>query len=136
MSGRIWRGGDTIIRVRGMTEEEAKTKWQKGCVGFGSYEEKYPLLERIDDLSVGEPNSGCKLWLGALNDSGYARIKVKSRFRRAHIVAYELFNGKVPLGLVLDHKCRTRCCVNPNHLEAVTLAENLRRGRLARGMSR
>jgi hypothetical protein len=119
-----------------MTEEEAKTKWQRGTPGFGSYEDKYPFSERMDDLTIPEPNSGCLLWLGALNDSGYGRIKHRRRFRRAHIVAWEQTNGPVPSGLVLDHKCRVRCCVNPIHLEPVTQAENLRRGRLARGVTR
>ena len=118
-----------------MTEDEAKTKWNKGCVGFGSYENKYPLQERISDLSIPEPNSGCFLWLGALTDQGYGRIKFHSRFRRAHIVAWEILNGNVPTNRVLDHKCRVRSCVNPNHLEAVTRIENLRRGVIARGLT-
>ena len=118
-----------------VTEEEAKTKWRRGCVGFGSYDEKYPIADRLADLSIPEPNTGCILWRGALNDSGYGRFKVKTKFRRAHIVAWELVNGPVPSGLCLDHGCRTRSCINADHMEAVTLVENLRRGRIARGLS-
>lgn len=49
--------------------------------------------------------------------------------RRAHRVAYELLVGPIPEGLVLDHLCRVRHCVNPDHLEPVTKRENERRGK-------
>lgn len=47
----------------------------------------------------------------------------------AHRVAYELTRGPIPAGMEIDHLCRVRSCVNPDHLEAVTRGENLRRGR-------
>jgi hypothetical protein len=50
----------------------------------------------------------------------------------AHRFAYLEFVGPIPDGLVLDHLCRNKKCVNPDHLEPVTNAENLRRGRVAR----
>ena len=46
----------------------------------------------------------------------------------AHRVAYELYKGPFPTGMVIDHLCRRPACVNPNHLDAVTMQENLRRG--------
>src|SRR5882672_11179746 len=90
----------------------------------GEYDKKYPLEGKLEALSVPIPFSGCKVWLGALNDAGYGRVKVNSRFRRAHIVAWEIERGKVPSGLVLDHLCCTKSCINPAHLEAVTSGEN------------
>src|SRR5216684_318642 len=79
-----------------------------------------------------EPNSGCWLWTGMLKDSGYGKIQTGTfanpNMQRAHRVAYELFVGPIPPGLQLDHLCRVSSCVNPNHLEPVTNAENTRRG--------
>ena len=72
-----------------------------------------------------EPNSGCWLWIGKLNDAGYGTAW---RDQRVHRLNYERFKGKIPLGLELDHLCRVRCCVNPDHLEAVTHMENCQRG--------
>lgn len=80
------------------TEEEAKGKRRRGRPSAGQWDALYPLSERLDDLSIPEPNSGCILWLGALNDGGYGRIKVRTRFRRAHIVAWEQARGPVPSG--------------------------------------
>jgi hypothetical protein len=86
--------------------------------------------------SIPEPNSGCVLWLGELNSAGYGRISqgnnhVGKRVRYlAHRVSYELAKGQVPEGMELDHLCRVRCCINPEHLEPVTRSENNRRGDL------
>jgi hypothetical protein len=82
-----------------------------------------PLRERFDEKWVPEPNSGCWLWLGAISGNGYGNLGG----RQAHIVAYELYRGLVPDGLELDHTCRTRCCVNPWHLDPVTGKVNVLR---------
>lgn len=75
-----------------------------------------------------EPNSGCWLWLGVLTKSGYGRVYSGGSLKMAHRVSFEMHVGEIPAGLDLDHLCRVRCCVNPEHLEPVTRKENIRRG--------
>jgi hypothetical protein len=76
--------------------------------------------ERLERLSIPEPNSGCRIWLGRLEPNGYGKVHYEGRTRWAHDVAYELANGPIPHGMEPHHKCRVRCCIEPNHLEALT----------------
>lgn len=70
----------------------------------------------------------CWLWTGYLNSKGYASFRVGGVQHPAHRVSHELFNGPISMGLEIDHLCRVRHCVNPDHLEAVTHRENIHRG--------
>lgn len=87
-----------------------------------------PVPERIERASIPEPNSGCILWLAGTSYSGYGILRIAGKQYRAHRVAYELAHGPVPDGLVLDHLCRVRSCINPDHLEPVTQLVNVQRG--------
>jgi hypothetical protein len=75
----------------------------------------------------------CWLWPGATNGKGYGVIGIGTRadknLRQAYVhrVAWELANGPIPPGLTIDHLCHTRNCVNVQHMEIVTLVENIRR---------
>lgn len=75
----------------------------------------------------------CWEWIGAVTDNGYGRFspRINGVMHRqmAHRVSYEALVGAIPEGLVLDHLCRNRRCVNPTHLEPVTQLENVMRGR-------
>lgn len=73
----------------------------------------------------------CWLWTSVTNEAGYGTMKVRSKFWLAHRWVYEQLVGPIPEGLVLDHLCRVRHCVNPDHLEPVTTGENIRRGLVA-----
>ena len=72
----------------------------------------------------------CWPWKGFVDPTGYGRFHaIPSRVIYAHRVAYQLLRGPAPaLGLELDHLCRVRHCVNPAHLEVVTLKVNTQRG--------
>lgn len=72
--------------------------------------------------------SSCIVWTGALTTKGYGVKRVGERLEYVHRLAYIEANGAIPDGLELDHLCRNPPCYNPDHLEAVTHAENMRRG--------
>jgi len=82
------------------------------------------LQRAIRGNSIPEPNSGCWLWEGGMTRDGYGLLSGA----RASIVSFTAFGGVIPSGLVLDHLCRVRCCVNPDHLEPVTVKVNTNRG--------
>jgi hypothetical protein len=75
-----------------------------------------------------DENTGCWNWIGAKTSGGYGNFAIKKVNFVAHRVSYELVNGEIPEGLHLDHLCRNRACVNPEHLEPVTQRVNLLRG--------
>jgi hypothetical protein len=88
------------------------------------------LPTRIQRKILPEPNSGCWLWIGAVAGSkgSYGLTSFQSQKKYAHVLVYEILKGPIPFGLELDHLCRNRLCVNPEHLETVTHKENVRRG--------
>lgn len=101
------------------------------------------VVERADSLGLLTPpvapgrhfwakvkptENSCWEWQAVLNNNGYGRIRVKPRLLMAHRVAYEAMVGPIPDGLHLDHLCRNRSCVNPDHLEPVSNLENWSRG--------
>ncbi len=70
----------------------------------------------------------CWEWLGHLDKHGYGLFSNNHKSFMAHRYSFSYFIGEIPTGLELDHLCRNPKCVNPDHLEAVTHIENLRRG--------
>ncbi len=87
---------------------------------------------RFDVKWTPEPNTGCWLWFGAACSRGYGCFAVTStrnnlRVAAAHRVAYLLNVGPIAPGMTLDHLCRNPACVNPSHMEQVTIEENVAR---------
>ena len=80
----------------------------------------------------------CWDWTVSCNESrgGYGQFNLDNQTVRAPRLAWEIVNGPIPDGLVLDHLCRRPVCVNPSHLEPVTDAENLRRAAVSRRLER
>jgi hypothetical protein len=88
------------------------------------------IEERFYSKIMIMPN-GCWLWTGKISTSGYGRLFVgegRKRVVQAHRWIYEHINGEISNDLDVDHLCRNRWCVNPEHLEPVTRRENLLRG--------
>ena len=93
-------------------------------------------LDRLMKHVVPVPESGCWLWDGYWSTKGYGITTLKNNPYYAHRVMYESLRGPVPKDMELDHLCRVKCCVNPDHLEIVTGAENMRRGFSPSGINR
>ncbi len=89
---------------------------------------RQPAIDRFWQFVEPEPNTGCWLWSGAINTSGYGELKVARHQVEAHRFAYEYYRGPIPLNLESDRLCRTRSCANPWHIEPVTRHENWLRG--------
>ncbi len=118
--GRWWRNGSPLINHHDL-DEDARF-WSK--------------VNKTTD---------CWLWTGTILKSsvqsrnGYGLFHPRQRegspnLVYAHRYAYEAIKGPIPAGLQIDHLCRVHNCVNPDHLEAVTQLENMRRGREARAL--
>ena len=93
--------------------------------GYGIPTE-FQIVDRINRVG------GCWLWTGPRNNHGYGQISIKINGKRvvklAHRVSYEMFIGLIQDGLTIDHLCRNPPCINPDHLEVVSMRINTLRG--------
>ena len=101
----------------------------------------HELPDRLQRNIIPVPESGCWLWIGSTDKGGYGRLKWQGRTTLAHRLVYKILKGRIRRNRMLDHLCRVRCCVNPDHLEPVTHVENnlraadaLAKGLLIRGI--
>ncbi len=122
-------GCDKVIKARGWCAAHWE-RWSKYSDPLGYKLRATPAEVRfwamVDKNGVG----GCWLWTAHLS-KGYGLLRLNGRKGptvSAHRFAYELLVGPIPEGLDLDHLCRVRACVYPDHLEPVTRSVNLRRG--------
>jgi hypothetical protein len=86
------------------------------------------LATFTENLWIPEPNSGCWLWLGAVNRLGYGLVTRRSASKAifAHRAAYIAAHGSIPQGMDILHRCDTPLCVNPDHLFSGTHTDNMR----------
>lgn len=99
-----------------------RTRWSKYALGRMSFE------DRLDVQTAPCPLTGCWFWYGELDQKGYGRTCNNGKFVSAHRASYMRHVGPIPDGMQLDHLCRQPSCVNPGHLEPVSLRENVLRG--------
>ena len=114
-------GVRVVIRFRELTGKGPA----QGCPSCSRTKDVRVRLVRgaaVDDVT------GCWVWQKSMNSQGYGHIGVGHRVLSAHRVSYEVFVGEIPEGLTIDHLCRNPSCINPAHLEPVTMRENILRG--------
>lgn len=87
----------------------------------------HTAYEKVMLKSEEQPN-GCRIFKGCILYHGYGQIRDGDKMRMAHRVTFEHHKGSVPKGFEIDHLCRNRACVNPDHMEVVTHTMNVQRG--------
>lgn len=93
--------------------------WKRGTTELPTK----PTVRQQIEAAVFVDEEGCWRWLDSVSPNGYGRIGVEY----AHRLAFEEFVGPIPDGMTIDHLCRVKTCCNPDHLEAVSLRENILR---------
>lgn len=96
---------------------------------------KEEWMDKSGDWFVPITETGCWVWTRCCSSGrtsrtigGYGRLRKNRRDWLAHRVSYEVLRGPIPEGMTIDHLCRVRCCVNPDHLEIATVRDNVLRG--------
>lgn len=94
----------------------------------GVYDRGKTAFDRfVEKIDASDP-LGCWTWTAYRAPTGYGQFSLNGRPTLSHRFACEVAHGPIPKGLVVDHLCRNPPCVNPAHLEVVTMGENTRRG--------
>jgi len=125
-------GCTTAVIARGFCSLHWK-RWRKGSDLLAPRQILWrPTNEERLLARMVRAESGCWEWTGSSsNIYGHGCLMIAGKSHRAHRLAYETWVGPIPEGLTIDHLCRNPPCINPEHLEPVTNAENIRRAAAA-----
>ncbi|MGZ6776909.1 MAG: HNH endonuclease signature motif containing protein [Blastococcus sp.] len=115
---------------RGLCDKHYKRLMRQGLPPMEPVSRKVPAAVRLAECyEPGDPEA-CWQWKRTLDTTGYGRFRLDDgRLTTAHRAVYEQRRGTIPADLVLDHLCKNRACVNPAHLEPVSIVENIARDR-------
>ena len=83
------------------------------------------LIDRLTKKCEPITETGCWIWTGNSEVAGYGRLTVDGKIMKAHRAMYIAIHGEVPKGKIICHKCDVPACINPAHLYAGTLTDNL-----------
>lgn len=95
---------------------------------YCDYFKGHYLIKRPEYNFKTDKNTGCWNYCSSKDSHGYGQFKVNYKNLRAHRYMYEKYNGEIPKNFDVDHLCKNPGCINPEHLEAVTHGDNIRRG--------
>lgn len=113
---------------RACERKRGNDRYRRGRESIQYHPRGMSVRERLLDRIFIDPITVCWNWAGSKAGGGYGLILVAGRVRGVHVLSYETFIGPIPDGLEIDHLCRNKGCINPEHLEAVTHRVNILRG--------
>lgn len=121
--GTCLNGCGQTVKAKGLCNRCYQRLWHHGDPTINKTNRGVPVEDRFA-RKVEVADDGCWLWMGTVNRKGYGMFWPDAAGTPAHRWSYEHHVGPIPAGLQLDHLCRVRHCVNPEHLEPVTAKEN------------
>lgn len=107
------------------TRQASQLRNGKEHTRYTCYRGYEPLSERIFDNVMTVPESGCWIWMRALNRSGYGQLTYLKKHMEAHRASWIAHRGEIPNGVGVLHRCNIRSCVNPDHLYLGGQKENV-----------
>ncbi len=122
---------ESKMHGKGLCNKHYKRLYYTGRLDLKTIEDRERFEEKIHTI----PECGCWLFIGA-NVHNYGLFSIKGRHVLAHRFSWKLYNGEIPRGLNVLHKCDTPECCNPHHLFLGTISDNnkdmVRKGRHAK----